>query len=69
MILSFAFFIGLAYVAVKIGINTKEMAPLPGSIAGAFILAGFPEELAKLLLILLSIRIFRRHKQIPAKRK
>ena len=40
---------------MKAGINTKEMAPLPGSVLGAFILAGFPEELAKLLFMPLKV--------------
>ena len=59
LVLSFIFFLGLGYAVVKAGINTKEMAPLPGSILGAFLLAGLPEELAKLLIILLTLRIFR----------
>ena len=59
LVLSFLFFLGLAYTTMKAGINTKEMAPLPGSVLGAFILAGFPEELAKLLFILLALRVFR----------
>ena len=59
LVLSFLFFLGLAYTTMKAGINTKEMAPLPGSVLGAFILAGFPEELAKLLFILLALRGFR----------
>ncbi len=57
--LSFAFFLGLAFMLMKAGVSTKEMAPLPGSVSGAFLLAGLPEELAKLLIILLALRIFR----------
>ena len=59
LILSFIFFLGLAYAIATVGFSTKEMAPLPGSILGAFLVAGLPEELAKLLIILLTLRIFR----------
>lgn len=59
LVLSFVFTFGLALALAKAGVSTKEMSPLPGSILGAFFLAGLPEELAKLLLILLTLRIFR----------
>ena len=59
LILSFIFFLGLGFAVVKLGIDTKDMAPLPGSVLGALFLAGLPEELAKLLIILLTLRIFR----------
>ena len=59
LMLSFAFFIGLAYAITGLGINLKDMAPLPGSVIGAFFVAGLPEELAKLLIILLALRILR----------
>ena len=59
LVLSFLFFLGLGFIIMKAGINTNEMAPLPGSVLGAFLLAGLPEELAKLLIILLTLRIFR----------
>ncbi len=59
LVLSFIFFIGLGLIVTKAGINMKEMAPVPASILGAFILAGLPEELAKLLIILLALRILR----------
>ena len=59
LILSFIFFLGLGFAIAKAGFSTKKMTPLPGSIVGAFFLAGLPEELAKLLIILLTLRIFR----------
>ncbi len=59
LVLSFIFFIGISLTITKTGFSTKEMAPLPGSVLGAFLLAGLPEELAKLLIILLTLRIFR----------
>ncbi len=59
LVLSFIFFLGLGFAAKYAGISTKEMAPLPGSVIAAFFLAGLPEELAKLLIILLTLRIFR----------
>lgn len=59
LVLSFAFFLGLGITLKYAGINTKDMAALPGSVIGAFFLAGLPEELAKLLIILLTLRIFR----------
>ena len=59
LVLSFIFFLGSGFIIMKAGINTKGMAPVPGSILGAFLLAGLPEELAKLLIILLTLRIFR----------
>ena len=59
LVLSFIFFLGLAYAVKQTGFSTKEMAPLPSSVLGAFILAGLPEELAKFLIILLALRIFR----------
>ena len=57
--LSLVCFIGLAYAITLAGINLKSMAPLPGSIVGAFLTASLPEELMKLLIILLTLRIFR----------
>ena len=59
LILSFVFFLGIGFAVMKAGVDTKNMAPVPGSILGAFLLAGLPEELAKLLMILLTLRIFR----------
>jgi len=59
LILSFLFFIGLSVVISKTGFRASELSPVPGSVIGAFFLAGLPEELAKLLMILLTLRIFR----------
>ena len=59
LFLSFIFFLGIGFIVMKAGLNTNEMARVPGSILGAFLLAGLPEELAKLLIILLTLRIFR----------
>ena len=59
LFLSFLFFLGFAYAFMKLGVKPKEMAPLQGSVLGAFLLAGLPEELAKLLMILLALRVFR----------
>ena len=59
LVLSFLFFLGFGYALMKVGVIPKEMAPLPGSVLAAFLLAGLPEELAKLLMILLTLRIFR----------
>ncbi len=59
LILSFLFFFVIGAIVTKTGLNTNEMARVPGSILWAFLLAGLPEELAKLLIILLTLRIFR----------
>ena len=59
LVLSFIFFIGVAYLVTYAGIDTTKMNPVLGSIVGAFIVAGLPEELAKLLIILLTLLIFR----------
>ena len=59
LFLSFLFFLGFAYAFMKVGAKPKEMAPLPGSALEAFLLAGLPEELAKLLMILLALQVFR----------
>jgi RsiW-degrading membrane proteinase PrsW (M82 family) len=59
LVLSFIIFIGIGFIVTKTGLNTNEMPRVPGSILGAFLLAGLPEEAAKLLIILLTFRIFR----------
>lgn len=60
VLLSFGFFLGFGMSMVKSGFSGKNLHPLLRSFLGAFIQAGFPEELAKLLMILLTVRLFRR---------
>ena len=60
VLLSFGFFLGFGMSMVKSGFSGTDLHPLLRSFLGAFIQAGFPEELAKLLMILLTVRLFRR---------
>ena len=57
--LSFIVFLGVGYALVKMGKSFKDLPAVAGSVLRAFIMAGLPEEITKLLMMLLTIRIFR----------
>ena len=60
LLLSFAFFLSIAIVCSKFGYSIKDKVDILGSLISAFLVAGLPEEIAKLLMILLSLWIFRK---------
>lgn len=60
LLLSFAFFLSIAIVCSKFGYSIKDKVDILNSLVSAFLAAGFPEEIAKLLMILLSLWIFRK---------
>ena len=60
LFISFGFFLGLALVLYNAGFETAGMSPYIRSLVSAFFLAGLPEEAAKLLMILASIRLLRK---------
>ena len=57
--LSFLMVLGNGLIMVGMGINASEFPPVAGSVYSAFFVAGLPEEVAKLLIILLCLLIFR----------
>lgn len=58
--LSFAFVLINTTVLIKgVGIDSSGFSPMIHSLYAAFFAAGLPEEIAKLLMILLTLRIFR----------
>ena len=59
MVLSFGFFILFAWIMKQTGFSTTNLPLYVRSLFGAFLQAGLPEELAKLLMILLSLRLFK----------
>lgn len=60
VVLSFLMFLGLGYLLDKAGFSVQRLPALLHSVCSAFIAAGLPEEIAKLLMILLTLLIFRR---------
>lgn len=56
---SFFLFLGIGSLLVKTGISFNQLPAAVSSIIRAFFVAGFPEEITKLLFMLLSILIFR----------
>ena len=60
LLLSFAFFLSIAIVCSKFGYSIKDKVDVLSSLISAFLVAGLPEEIAKLLMILLSLWIFRK---------
>ena len=60
LLLSFAFFLSIAIVCSKFGYSIKDKVDILASLISAFLVAGLPEEIAKLLMILLSLWIFRK---------
>lgn len=57
--ISFAIFLGFGALLLKSGYSAESIPVLLRSFIGAFIMAGLPEELAKLLMILLTLFLFR----------
>ena len=57
--LSFMMVLGTGFIALKMGIDSSTFPPAAHSVYSAFFGAGLPEEVAKLLLILLCLVIFR----------
>ena len=60
LILSFVFFLLNGALLLRIGYSGEKVSPIVGSVIGAFAAAGLPEEIAKLLMMLLTLLIFRR---------
>jgi RsiW-degrading membrane proteinase PrsW (M82 family) len=60
VVLSFLMFLALGYLLDKAGFSVQRLPALLHSVCSAFIAAGLPEEIAKLLMILLTLLIFRR---------
>ncbi|MBE5807143.1 MAG: PrsW family intramembrane metalloprotease [Clostridiales bacterium] len=58
--LSFACVLGLAAFLGALGLTASALPAIPRSIWAAFVLAGFPEEITKLLMMLLTLCIFRK---------
>lgn len=57
--LSLIFVLGGSVLLFRIGYKGEGVQPILRSLVAAFITAGLPEELAKLLMMLLSFRLFR----------
>lgn len=57
--LSFIFFLGIGVLLYALGISFSKTLALPHSLASAFFSAAFPEEIAKFLMIWLSLLLFR----------
>ena len=57
--LSFGIFIGVGLLFIQSGYVAESTPVLLRSFIGAFIMAGLPEELSKLLMILLALYLFR----------
>ncbi len=58
-VLSFLLFLAIGYSLDKAGFSTQALPYFPRSVVAAFVSAGLPEEIAKLLMILLTLLIFR----------
>lgn len=58
---SFVLLLGIARGFLALGINSSGANPVLRSLIAALVMAGIPEELAKLFFILLALRIFRSH--------
>ncbi|MBR6222874.1 MAG: PrsW family intramembrane metalloprotease [Lachnospiraceae bacterium] len=59
--LSFMFVLLNGVAVDVVGIKTEEMSPYVRSVFSAFFAAGLPEEMAKLVFMLLAILIFHKH--------
>ena len=59
LLLSFLFFMAIGSVLLKIGFSGMNLPLTLRSVISAFIQAGLPEELAKMLMILLALYLFR----------
>lgn len=59
LIVSFAMFLGMAALLTTIGFNSTGLPDVARSLIASLIIAALPEELAKLLMILLTVRIFK----------
>ena len=59
-VLSFLLFLAIGSLLEKAGVSVQHLPAFARSVIAAFISAGFPEEIAKFLMILLTLRIFRR---------
>jgi len=59
LVLSMGFFFAIAAVMGALGVSLGGLGDVPRSLAGAFFMAGLPEEAAKLLMMLLALRLFR----------
>ncbi len=58
-VLSFLMFLGIGYLLNSAGVSTKQLPSFIRSVVAAFISAGLPEEIAKFLMILLTLLVFR----------
>jgi len=58
--LSFVFVLGIGLLLKAIGYDSSVQTPIVHSFTAAAFAAGIPEELAKLLIMLLSLRLFRK---------
>lgn len=59
-VLSFLLFLAIGYLLDKAGYSSQDVPYFIRSVIAAFIAAGLPEEIAKFLMILLTLLIFRR---------
>ena len=59
LIVSFAMFLGVAALLTIVGFNSTGLPDVVRSLIASFIIAALSEELAKLLMILLTVRIFK----------
>ena len=59
-VLSFLLFLGIGFLLDKAGFSTQHLPNFIRSVVAAFISAGFPEEITKFLMILLTLLLFRR---------
>ncbi len=58
-VLSFLLFLGIGFLLDKAGFSTQHLPGFVRSVVAAFISAGFPEEITKFLMILLTLLLFR----------
>lgn len=60
LIVSFAMFLGIAALLTMVGFNSTGLPDVARSLIASLIIAALPEELAKLLMFLLTVRIFKK---------
>lgn len=58
--LSFSFFMGIAYAINKFDLTSFPLPPFLKSVRAAFLMAGLPEEAAKLIAVLASLLLLRK---------
>lgn len=59
LLLSFYLFLGVSTLIVKVNLTAFPLPPFLKSVRAAFLLAGLPEEVAKLIAILVSLLFLR----------